>query len=267
MSDAKGNPTDHLTYFINGSDIHILGGFDAEFTDGDTIAVAPSSGGAARAIHCERSPKNRSSIKFKDRNEQSSLGMFIEALVEQEATGGLDIFWILMPILCCIIFMTQSRGGGNKGGTAMETVSESWYTVEDIEKSFKTIEATVAEWRKESEEKRETSKGVLSSLRGLLGGGKPEDRFVVKETIPPRLYRMSDPTGPIYFELTEVVGGGTVVKTTFSSNLRSKMARFKASLPLKIPATPVGNRCPACGKPMLPEFNLCPYCGEKTIKE
>jgi len=22
------------------------------------------------------------------------------------------------------------------------------------------------------------------------------------------------------------------------------------------------NICPACGKPMLPEFNMCPYCGE-----
>jgi len=131
---------------------------------------------------------------------------------------------------------------------------------------FKTIEGTVAEWRKEAEEKIETSGGVFSSLRGMLGGGKPEDRFVEKETISPRLYRLSDPTGPIYFELTEVIGGGTVVKATFGSDLRSKMARFKASLPLKIPATPVGNRCPACGKPLLPEFNLCPYCGEKIIK-
>jgi len=194
------------------------------------------------------------------------LGMFIEALVNQEGAGGLDIFWILLPLLCCVVFMTQGRGGGGKGGAEQETVSESWYMEQDIEKTFKTIEATVAEWRKEAEEKRETSKGVLSSLRGVLGGGKPEDRFVVKETIPPRLCRMSDPTGPIYFELTEVVGGGTVVKTTFSSDLRSKMAKFKASLPLKIPAAPVGNRCPACGKPVLPEFNLCPYCGEKIIK-
>jgi hypothetical protein len=22
------------------------------------------------------------------------------------------------------------------------------------------------------------------------------------------------------------------------------------------------NICPACGKPLLPEFNMCPYCGE-----
>jgi hypothetical protein len=192
--------------------------------------------------------------------------MFIGVLVNQEGATGLDLFWIILPILCCLMLIFQGRGGGGKGGTAPETVSESWYTVQGIETTFKTIEATVAEWRKEAEEKRETSKGVLSSLRGVLGGGKPEERFVVKETIPPRLHRMSDPTGPIYFELTEVVGGGTVVKSTFNSDLRSKMARFKANLPLKIPAAPVGNRCPACGKPVLPEFNLCPYCGEKIIK-
>jgi uncharacterized OB-fold protein len=45
------------------------------------------------------------------------------------------------------------------------------------------------------------------------------------------------------------------------------MAKLKADLPLRIPATPVGHRCPACGKPVLPEFNVCPYCGEKIIKE
>ena len=147
-----------------------------------------------------------------------------------------------------------------------ETVSESWYTIEDIETTFKTIEANVAEWHKEAEEKKETSKGILSNLKTVFSGRKSEDRFVTKETISPRLTRLSDPTGPIYFELTEVIGGGTVVKATFSSELRSRMAKFKASLPLKIPATPIGNRCPTCGKPVLPEFNLCPYCGEKIIK-
>jgi len=191
--------------------------------------------------------------------------MFIASLINQEATGSWDYFWILIPLLCCVIFAQGRRGDGG-GGIAKETVSESWYTVEGIETMFKTIEGTVAEWRKEAEGKTDASGGALSSLRGMLGGGKPEDRFVEKETIFPRLYRLSDPTGPIYFELTEVIGGGTVVKATFGSDLRSKMARFKASLPLKIPATPVGNRCPACGKPLLPEFNLCPYCGEKIIK-
>jgi hypothetical protein len=191
--------------------------------------------------------------------------MLIEALVNQESTGGFDTLWIILPILLCLMLMGQGRGGGG-GGTAQETVSEAWYTLQDTETTYKTIETAVAEWCKEAKEKKERSRGVLSSIKGALSGGKPGDRFVVKETIPPRLYRVSDTSGPIYFELTEVVGGGTVVKATFSSQLKSKMAKFKASLPLKIPATPIGNRCPACGKPVLPEFNLCPYCGEKIIK-
>jgi len=69
--------------------------------------------------------------------------------------------------------MTQGRGGGGKGGAVPETVTESWYTVQDIETTFKTIEATVAEWRKEADEKRRTSKGALSSLKGTFGGRKP----------------------------------------------------------------------------------------------
>ena len=78
---------------------------------------------------------------------------------------------------------------------------------------------------------------------------------------------MVDRTGPIYFELTDVEGGGTVVKTEYNFSIKSLMARFKAGLPLKIPAAPIGNRCPACGKSVLSEFSLCPYCGEKLIKE
>jgi len=100
-----------------------------------------------------------------------------------------------------------------------------------------------------------------------LSRGRTEERFVAKEAISPRLYRMNDRSGPIYFELTEVEGGGTVVKTTYNSSIKGRMAKFKAGLPLKIPATPIGNRCPSCGKPVLPEFILCPYCGEKLIRE
>ena len=113
----------------------------------------------------------------------------------------------------------------------------------------------------------EESDSFTSRLRGAFGGGREEERFLVEESISPRLYRLVDTSGPIYFELTEVEGGGTVVKTTYNSSIKSRMAKFKAGLPLKIPAAPVGNRCPTCDKPVLPEFNLCPYCGEKLIKE
>jgi len=58
-----------------------------------------------------------------------------------------------------------------------------------------------------------------------------------------------------------------VVKATYNSALKGRVAKLKAVLPLKIPATPVGLNCPSCGKPVLREFNLCPYCGSKLIKE
>jgi hypothetical protein len=191
--------------------------------------------------------------------------MFIGMLVAEDTTGGLDLFWILIPILLCVMLMGQGRGGGAGGGST-EPISESWYSGQDIGTTFKTIETAVAGWRKEAEKKREASRGVLSSLKGILGGGESKARFVMEETISPRLLRLSDASGPLYFELTEVEGGGAVVKATFNFELKGKMADFKASLPLRIPANPVGSRCPACGKAVLPEFNLCPYCGEKIIK-
>ena len=190
--------------------------------------------------------------------------MLLEALVNQEGGGGIDFFWLLLPLLCCLMLMAQSRGGGGRSQASSENVTESWYTPQDIETTYKEIEAAVGEWRKEKEEKKETDRSFISRLRR---GRKAEESFVAKETIPPRLYRVSDASGPLYFELTEVEGGGTVVNSTFNSAIKSKVARFKAKIPIKIPATPVGIRCPACGKPVLPEFNLCPYCGSKLIKE
>ena len=88
-----------------------------------------------------------------------------------------------------------------------------------------------------------------------------------KEKTPPRLISLSDATGPVYFEFTEVEGGGTVVKATYGSALKGRVAKLKATLPLKVPATPIGLSCPSCGKPVLKEFNLCPYCGTELIKE
>lgn len=190
--------------------------------------------------------------------------MLISAIINQGEGVGLDnILWIILPLLCCMMAMGQ-RG---ERASAPVTVTESWFTVQDIETTYKAVEAETAEWRRKAEERKEKGESLTSRLRGVLGGGRAGERYVVKETEQPRLFRMDDMTGPIYFELTEVEGGGTVVQTTYSTSIKSQMARFKASLPLKIPAAPIGNRCPSCGKSVLPEFNLCPYCGEKLIKE
>ena len=180
--------------------------------------------------------------------------------------GGLgDLFWMLLPLLCCLLMMS-SRGGGESRSESV-TVTESWYTTLGIEKTYEEIERETAEWRRQAEERaRRRADSFTSRLTGIFRRGQDEERFVVKETKPPRLYRMVDTSGPIFFELTEVEGGGTVVKATYPSSVKSRMARFKARLPLKIPAAPIGDRCPSCGKPVLPEFILCPYCGEKLIK-
>jgi hypothetical protein len=67
--------------------------------------------------------------------------MFIEALVSQEGGGIFDILWLILPILLCLILMGQGRRGGGKGDAAQETVSESWYTTQDTETTYKVIEA------------------------------------------------------------------------------------------------------------------------------
>lgn len=189
--------------------------------------------------------------------------VLISSAVAQAEGGGIDILWILIVPL--IIFMMIGQRGEKK--QEPKTTTESWYTIQDINTAYASIEAKATEWRKKAEERKNASNSLVSKLKGALGGRKDVERFVEKEANPPRLYRMDDSTGPIYFELTEVESGGTVVKTMYNSEIKIKMAKFKVELPLKIPATPIGLHCPTCGKPVLSEFRLCPYCGEKLINE
>ncbi len=189
--------------------------------------------------------------------------MLISSMVAQEGGGGLDLIWWILPLLCCML-----AGQQRERAPTRDTVTENWYTVQGIEEAYAAIEARAAEWREEALAAKPASDSLMSKVSNALGGGGREvDRFVERDATPPRLYRMADRMGPIYFELTEVEGGGTVVKATYSPAIKVRMAKLKADLPLRIPATPVGHRCPACGKPVLPEFNVCPYCGEKMIEE
>ncbi len=173
----------------------------------------------------------------------------------------------LLPILVCVMCMGQSQGGDRapQGGN---TETESWYTPQGIDEAYAAIVAEAAEWRKKEEERASTaSESITAKLGRDLRGGREQARFEVKEEIAPRLYRMADRSGPVYFELTEVEEGGTVVKATYDSSIKARVTRFKAEQPLKIPAIPVSKRCQACGKPVLPEFVVCPYCGEKLHEE
>ena len=185
------------------------------------------------------------------------------SLVGQEGGGGFDIIWLLLPLLCCMMTM------GQRGEKTQETgpENESFYTTQGIHESFGKIEEEVARWRLEAREKKEGPGGVTASVMKILGRGPPSERFVEKEKNPPRLLSLTDSSGPIYFEFTEVMDGGTVVKATYGSALKGRVARLKAGLPLKVPVVPIGLSCPSCGKSVLREFNLCPYCGSKLIKE
>jgi hypothetical protein len=185
----------------------------------------------------------------------------ILSLVGQEGTGGFDIMWLLLPLLCCMLM-------GQRGEKPQEAgpETESFYTTQPIQESFDDVAEEMTKWRQEAKEKKEEP-GITSSITRLLKGGTPTERFTEKERIPPRLLSLTDSTGPLYFEFTEVEGGGTVVKATYNQALKGRVARLKAALPLKVPAAPVGLSCPSCGKPVLREFNVCPYCGSNLIKE
>ena len=189
--------------------------------------------------------------------------MLSSSLVGQ-GTNYLDIFLIALPFIALYFYFTQGRGEKLPEG---ETVIDMWYTSQGIEENYEAVLGVIEEWREgEAASESETSSQLPSFLRGLARR-RFEPRFVEREKDPPRLYRMFDRTGPIYFEFTEVEGGGTVVKATYNSNIKARVTRFKAKQPLRIPAAPIGGRCPACGMATLPEFKLCPYCGETLIKE
>lgn len=147
-------------------------------------------------------------------------------------------------------------------------MTDHWYTPQNIDEVYNSIALKVEEWRKDTEKtQKESSLPFMDQIRKLIGGGSPQPRYIVNEEIKPRLISVMDRTGPIHFELIEVEEGGTVVKATFSSQIKAMIAKMKAQQPLKIPKTPIGSHCPACGKPTLEEFMLCPYCGETLIKK
>ena len=42
MLNEGGDPTDYLTYFVGGINVHSLRGFDTELNNGDTAVIAPT---------------------------------------------------------------------------------------------------------------------------------------------------------------------------------------------------------------------------------
>jgi hypothetical protein len=182
-------------------------------------------------------------------------------------TGGgeLDLLSTLLPIICCVVaipLLSRSGGGGQPSQGATRE-SDIWFTTQNIDEAYETINKEVDSWRTKAEEEAAKPKSFLSRL---TGGGKKGPRFVIKESIAPRLNTIGDPVvGTIYFELVPVEEGGTTVKASYSSAAKNQIVDFKARSPLTIPRVPIGNNCPSCGKAVLREFTLCPYCGQKLV--
>ena len=181
--------------------------------------------------------------------------------IAQDA-GNLNWLWYLLPLACCLLTFSQRSDDVSEGSHEIDT----FYTTENIDDAFKTIEDKIEDWRIDIAENTRNDKGAGGIVRRLMEGGKKTERFAEVDKTQPRLISLNDVTGPLYFEFTSVADGGTVVKITYNPLLRGRMKRLKAALPLKIPSTPIGLNCPSCGKPVLKEFNNCPYCGTGLIK-
>lgn len=188
----------------------------------------------------------------------------ITSLVSQgEGGGGIELIYWILPAICLIITFFQPK---REKVSEREMLVESWFTPQGIDEAYSTIFAEMDVWRS-TEATKTPPASMITRVQNIIKPRSSKERFVIKEELPPRLYRMEDTSGPLFFELTSVEGGGTVVRTMYNYAIKARMARFRANQPAKIPAVPIGLNCPSCGKPVLQEFVVCPYCTEKLIKE
>jgi hypothetical protein len=185
-------------------------------------------------------------------------------LIAETNGGEIDLLSTLLPIICCVIMIPLlSRSGGGQPSQAPTRESDIWYTTQNIDEAYETINNEVDSWRTKAQEEDAKPRSFISRL---TGGKTKGPRYVVKESMAPRLLTIGDPRmGTIYFELITVEEGGTTVKASFGSAVKNQIVEFKARSPLAIPRVPIGNNCPSCGKSVLREFTLCPYCGQKLI--
>jgi len=168
-----------------------------------------------------------------------------------------SIFLMLPLLLLCCLLPMLMRGG--IGGRPLEAAKEFdiWIVPLKIGEVFDTIVREVENWR--GKVLIEPQKTPLPFFKLGKETGK---RFEVSQSIPPRLLRVMDrQEGEMVFELTEIEGGGTSVKVSFSPPAKPRIQTLKAQFPAKIMTG--WRSCPFCGKPILPDYNLCPYCGQR----
>lgn len=171
-----------------------------------------------------------------------------------QTTDTSSIITLILPLLLCCMLPTLFRGQSPKGTNE----TDSWFVSTSIQDAYDAVVRETDEWRNQVVVKKPSA---ISSL--FPRGVKKQDPFSIDQAVPPRLYRVKDrDRGEISFELTEVEGGGTSIKSVYDSSARVLIQNFKAKLPAMIPFT-APKVCPSCGKDVMPEFKACPYCGTK----
>jgi hypothetical protein len=179
----------------------------------------------------------------------------VTALQATPPTSNWTMLLMIIPLLlCCMMPMLMRRGQGT-AGPSTPGESDVWFTTYKSDEAFELVKKEVDNWRQQSLESMKPSRFSLRKI--------PKERFTVTQSLPPRLYRLSDPLeGEVAFEFTETEIGGTSIRVNFQSPARARVQTFRASLPIKQPFA-AGKPCTACGKPVLPDFVACPYCGQK----
>ncbi|MGQ9468975.1 MAG: hypothetical protein ACUVTD_04010 [Nitrososphaerales archaeon] len=155
---------------------------------------------------------------------------------------------LLLPLILCCVLSTLRRGPAR---SALE--ADTWFLSDPIVHTYDAIKKETEEWlREEAPSKPE----AIS-----LSRGRGRTAFKVSQEIPPKLYRLhSDRYGEVIFELTEVEGDGTAVKTIYNPGIRGRLQTLRAKLPVK---TYFMYKRSNCSSPVLQGYLYCPYCGQK----
>jgi len=182
-----------------------------------------------------------------------STGMWIDFTLQIQDTSGL---LLLVPLLICCMLPLLMRQFQGRQPVAPPTDTDVWFMPLSINDIFQRIKDETDSWREEAM----TREGA--ERPGLLRK-KPRERYVLEQTVPARLIKLSDPVdGTVVFEFTDGRGRkGSLVRVTHESRAKPRIQALRASLPIQ---HPYGEPCTRCGGPLLPGFKFCPYCSKRV---
>lgn len=103
-----------------------------------------------------------------------------------------------------------------------------------------------------------------STVEAQLVEEKGEILDVMNETIESDNQILAQVKDMVYNVRTDVKEIQPLKEST--EKMRAELSLLKKEIKKIEEKVQFPNLCPACGKPMLPEFKICPYCGEQIIK-